>query len=194
MGITFGQSNGLGIGGGLIALLAVVCTHTVLASDDAPPEPAGYWQGEMNSKVPATITGGTVINTRHLAALIQRESPVLVDVVPAPRRPPEQTSPWLPLPHRNIPHSVWIPGAGAGVISTTMNDYFRARLNELTRHDRGTAIVFYCRVDCWASWNAAKRAIAEGYLHVHWYPDGVEAWQNAGLQTEIAAAEGPGAQ
>lgn len=194
MGITLRNIASWRIGIGLIALLACGHRSIAFASDDVPPEPADYWQGAMNSKVPATIAGGTVVDTRHLTALIQRDNPVLVDVVPAPRRPLEQTSPWLPLPHRNIPRSVWIPGAGSGVISTAMTDYFRARLNELTHHDHQKAIVFYCRVDCWASWNAAKRAIADGYQHVYWYPDGVEAWQDAGLQTETALPEGPGVQ
>lgn len=182
------------IGTGLIVLSAFAYTTTALANDDAPPEPDSYWQGAMNGKVPATIAGGIVIATRQLTELIQRENPVLIDVVPAPRRPLEQTSPWLPPPHRNIPRSVWIPGAGSGVISAAMTDYFRTRLNELTHQDHRKAIVFYCRVDCWASWNAAKRAIAEGYRHIYWYPDGVEAWQAAGLQTETATPEGPGVQ
>ncbi len=35
------------------------------------------------------------------------------------------------------------------------------------------------------SWNAAKRAAAFGYRAVHWYPDGADGWQAAGLPTEI---------
>jgi PQQ-dependent catabolism-associated CXXCW motif protein len=194
MGIPCRRTIRRRIGNGLAELKASTSASNVFASDDATPEPAGYWQGAMNGKVPATIAGGSVIDTARLAQLVQRDNPVLIDVVPAPRRPLEQTSPWLPLPHRNIPRSVWIPGAGSGVISTAMTDYFRARLNDLTHHDLRRAIVFYCRVDCWASWNAAKRAIADGYQHVYWYPDGVEAWQAAGLQTETATAEGPGVQ
>lgn len=194
MGITLGNIASRRVGIGLIVLSALACTSTASSNEDAPPEPDGYWQGAMNGKVPRTITGGAVIGTRQLAELIQHETPVLIDVVPAPRRPLEQSSPWLPVPHRNIPQSVWIPGAGSGVISAAMTDYFHARLNELTHQDHRKAIVFYCRVDCWASWNAAKRAITDGYQRIYWYPDGVEAWQEAGLQTETATAEGPGAQ
>jgi len=176
------------------ALLMLASAPTAFADGDQPPEPAGYWQGPMNGKVPATIAGGTVIRTDELANLVRRENPVLVDVVPAPRRPVSQSTPWLPVPHRNIPRSVWIPGIGSGVISFEMEDYLRDRLAELTGHDREKLIVFYCRPDCWASWNAAKRAIVEGYRHVRWYPDGIEAWQAAGLPVEAASAEGPGVQ
>lgn len=176
------------------ASLVLASTTTTFAGEDAPPEPAGYWQGPMLGKVPATIAGGTVIGTDILADMVRRENPVLVDVVPAPRRPADQSTPWMPTRHRNIPQSVWIPGIGSGVISAAMADYFRNRLAALTGGDREKLMVFYCRPDCWASWNAAKRAILEGYRRVYWYPDGLGAWQDAGLPTEAAAAEGPGAQ
>lgn len=174
--------------------LVLASVTTGSAGQDSPPEPAGYWQGPMLGKVPETIAGGTVIETDKLADLVRQQGSVLVDVVPAPRRPSDQSTPWMPVPHRNIPRSVWIPGAGSGVISSAMEDYFRNRLVELTGRDREKLIVFYCRPDCWASWNAAKRAIAEGYRHVCWYPGGLEAWQDAGLPTEASAAEGPGVQ
>ena len=178
----------------LIAWLLLAAVTAASAGEETPPEPAGYWQGPMLSKVPATIAGGKVIGTDQLADLVRQENPVLVDVVPAPRRPEGQSTLWLPPAHRNIPRSVWIPGVGSGVISAAMGDYFRNRLAELTGRDLEKLIVFYCRPDCWASWNAAKRAIAEGYRGVVWYPDGVDAWQGAGLATEVANAEGPGVQ
>ncbi len=177
-----------------VPLAIMVHVTGALAQDDAPPEPEGLWQGPMNGRVPATVAGGTVIATQALAALSTGGSTVLIDVSPAPRRPEHLSSPWLPMPHRTIPGSVWIPGAGAGVISATMMGYIRARLAELTAGDRDRSIVVYCRVDCWASWNAAKRLIADGYRHVAWYPDGIEAWQDSGLPTAITEPEGPAVQ
>jgi PQQ-dependent catabolism-associated CXXCW motif protein len=172
-------------------LIAVARAH---AQSDAPPEPEGYWQGPMNGRVPATITGGTVIDTQALAALLDREQVVVIDVFPAPRRPEHLSSPWRPVPHHDIPRSVWIPGMGSGAISAAMAEYIRARLTALTGGDRNRPVILYCRADCWASWNAAKRVIAEGYRHVFWYPDGIEAWQNAGLPTAVVEPEGPGVQ
>ena len=41
------------------------------------------------------------------------------------------------------------------------------------------------------SWNAAKRAIAMGYVNVVWFPDGIDGWQEAGLpQEEARPAQG----
>jgi PQQ-dependent catabolism-associated CXXCW motif protein len=172
-------------------LIAVARAH---AQSDTPPEPEGYWQGPMNGRVPASIAGGTVIDTPALAALLERGQVVVIDVFPAPRRPEHLSSPWRPVPHHGVPRSVWIPGMGSGVISTAMIDYIKARLSALTGGDRNRPVTLYCRADCWASWNAAKRVIAEGYRHVFWYPDGIEAWQNAGLPTAVVEPEGPGVQ
>jgi PQQ-dependent catabolism-associated CXXCW motif protein len=44
--------------------------------------------------------------------------------------------------------------------------------------------VIYCLADCWMSWNAAKRALADGYANVAWYPDGTDGWERANLPTE----------
>ena len=48
--------------------------------------------------------------------------------------------------------------------------------------------MLYCHPQCWASWNAAKRAISYGYRKVYWYPDGIEGWEKAGLPTASAVA------
>ena len=50
-------------------------------------------------------------------------------------------------------------------------------------HDR--MLVFYCLANCWMSWNAAKRAIALGYTHVAWYPDGTDGWAADHLPLEL---------
>ncbi|MGB3045528.1 MAG: rhodanese-like domain-containing protein [Xanthobacteraceae bacterium] len=176
-----------------VAAMALTAGHA-RAQSDPPPEPEGYWQGPMNGRVPATITGGRVIDTQALAALLDREQVVVIDVFPAPRRPEHLSSPWRPVPHHGVPRSVWIPGMGSGVISAAMTEHFRARLSALTGGDHDRLMVVYCRADCWASWNAAKRLIAEGYRRVFWYPDGIEAWQNAGLPTVVVEPEGPGVQ
>lgn len=178
----------------VVAAATLTAVPSAHAQSDAPPEPEGYWQGPMNGRVPATIAGGAMIDTQALAALLDREQVVVIDVFPAPRRPEHLSSPWRPVPHHGIPRSVWIPGMGSGVISTTMIDYVKARLSMLTGDDRDRPVILYCRADCWASWNAAKRVIADGYRRVFLYPDGIDAWQNAGLPTVVVEPEGPGMQ
>ena len=36
------------------------------------------------------------------------------------------------------------------------------------------------------SWNAAKRALENGYRNVVWYPEGTDGWQAAGLPLAVA--------
>jgi hypothetical protein len=36
----------------------------------------------------------------------------------------------------------------------------------VTGGNEGKSVAFYCKADCWMSWNAAKRAISYGYRDV----------------------------
>jgi PQQ-dependent catabolism-associated CXXCW motif protein len=156
------------------------------AATDAPPEPSGYWTGPINSPVPATLSGGVVITDVHrLQALQKDKNAVVIDVSDAPRRPDNMApgAPWLPLPHQAIPGSLWIPEVGLGEVPPATGDFFRAQLAAATDNDPARPIVIYCHQACWLSWNAAKRAISYGYLHVYWYRDGIEGWKAAHLPT-----------
>ncbi|MGH7043926.1 MAG: rhodanese-like domain-containing protein [Acetobacteraceae bacterium] len=178
----------------LLALAAAAPAGTPVAAH--APEPRGYWLGPVHGPVPASIAGGTVIGTPALARLVRQGGIVLVDVAEATRRPsglPPGTL-WVPVPHRDIPGSVWIPDAGRGVIRPELAAYFRAQLATLTGGDRGRLVVIYCHPHCWMSWNAAKRAISYGYRRIAWYPGGMEAWRKAGYPTTIAPPEGPDAR
>ena len=154
----------------------------------APDEPADFWTGPINSPVPQTISGGTVIRTPDLKELLERPGIVLVEVSNAPRRPENLApgAPWLPKAHIVIPGSLWIPGAGMGVIAPEVDASFRDQLARATDNDSDRLIVVYCHERCWLSWNAAKRAIGYGYRRVHWYPEGIEGWRAAGLHTSTA--------
>jgi PQQ-dependent catabolism-associated CXXCW motif protein len=83
----------------------------------------------------------------------------------------------VPEPRLNIPGSVWLPNIGQGVLDAEMTAYFRENLERLTGGDRQRPVVFYCFVDCWMSWNAAKRALEFGYNRIIWYPDGTDGWK-----------------
>ena len=126
----------------------------------------------------------------ELEALLRHSDAVLIDVTPAPRKPAglAPNAVWMPAQHRNIASSVWLSDLGAGVMAAGQDTWFRARLKELSRGKRDTPLVLYCHPQCWASWNAAKRAISYGYRKVYWYPDGIEGWEKAGLPTASAVA------
>jgi PQQ-dependent catabolism-associated CXXCW motif protein len=157
------------------------------------PEPQGYWLGADHGATPERISGGTVIHTAALNALIERKQVVVIDVVVASRRPEGMATgaPWMPPPHQIIPGAAWLPELGGGALPPARDAWLRNRLAALTGHDRDRPVVLYCHPKCWRSWNAAKRAITYGYHRVYWYPDGIEGWQSAGLPTETGVAEQP---
>ena len=64
-------------------------------------------------------------------------------------------------------------------------DYFERGLTSASDGNRERMLVFYCLANCWMSWNAAKRAIALGYTHVAWYPDGTDGWAAEHLPLEL---------
>jgi PQQ-dependent catabolism-associated CXXCW motif protein len=155
-------------------------------------EPSGFWTGPMQSEVPATISGGTVIDTPALAAMIEEKDPVLIDVGPMPHKPDNiPLEEWVPPPHRTIPGAIWLPGVGAGALAPQVEEWYRAWLEQLTGGDRSKPLVIFCHPDCWGSWNAAKRAIRDGYRAVHWYEEGIEGWQDAGQETRAVQPELP---
>lgn len=154
-------------------------------------EPKDFWNGPVNSPVPETLTGGTVIRASDLAALLKRGSVAILDVSSSPPRP-QKLAPqavWLPPPHAVIPGSLWLAGAGAGTLDAITDGFYRRRLNEATSNNLDHPVVVYCHERCWLSWNAAKRAIRYGYRRVYWFPDGIEGWRAAGFASTVAQPE-----
>jgi PQQ-dependent catabolism-associated CXXCW motif protein len=165
---------------GLILVLGLVCMLTIGAR---PLEPQGYRMDDYRTPTPETVAGGVVLDTDAAYELWKSGSAVWIDVLPAPRRPANLpiSALWMPVPHRDIADSLWLPDIGRGALSPELETYFRDHLEAATRGHRDTAIVFYCLVDCWMSWNAAKRAASWGYTRVYWYPDGTDGWEAAKL-------------
>lgn len=144
-------------------------------------EPDGYRMDDYAAPVPDRLAGARVVDATGLAAAI-RDGAVVIDVFPAPRRPPTQppSQPWLPPPRLEVPGSLWWPDVGRGAISARLAAWFRDRLATVTGGNLGRPVAFYCRSACWMSWNAAKRAVSLGYTNVLWFADGPEAWSAFG--------------
>lgn len=155
------------------------------------PEPEGYRLDDYRAPVPETVAGGRVVHTKGLQALLRRGPVLLIDVLPAPRRPEGMRpgQPWMPVPRRDIPGSLWLPDVGRGALAPELDAWFRENLARATAEDKDRPMVFYCLSRCWMSWNAAKRAAGYGYRHVFWYPDGSDGWAEAGLALAEARAE-----
>lgn len=185
-----------------IRWLAMLCVLSVglpvraqdTASSMAPPEPPDYRQDDYRSPVPLTLKGAKVVDTRALALRLSDPRMIVVDVLPQEPRPPRLApgNIWLPPPHEGIPGAVWLPNVGYGQLPAALQSYFAEGLRQITQGDSGCALVFYCRSDCWMSWNAAKRAQSLGYRHVFWYRDGIEAWRATGHPVTVLKPFGDG--
>lgn len=142
-------------------------------------EPDGLYEGPQDGYTPKSLQGASVVDLAGVARLMS-EKAVLIDVGLANRKPaglPETTL-WLPT-HRTIPGAVWLPNAGAAPLTPEQEDTFLRRVADLSGRDRGRPIVIFCKPDCWGGWNAGKRLVAAGYSRVHWFPLGIDAWQEA---------------
>ena len=142
------------------------------------PEPDGYRMANYRAPVPSTLEGATVVDAAEVERLMRDADPVLIDALPAPRKPadwPEDRI-WRQPGHETLPGAVWLPNVGYGDLPDDYQAWFASELERLTGGDPGRLLVFFCEADCWMSWNAAKRALALGYTHVAWYPEGTTGW------------------
>jgi len=170
----------------VLAWLAVVPAH----ADPAVPVPDGYRQDDYRAPVPDSVPGAEVLRLSAMRELAVHGGAVLVDVLPASRRPDAMRpgSPWLPQPHRTLPGALWWPEVGRGTLPPDVEARFAERLRAVTRGDPARLVVFFCLNDCWMSWNAARRAAALG-VRAGWFPEGVDGWDAAGLPTQAVQAE-----
>jgi PQQ-dependent catabolism-associated CXXCW motif protein len=149
------------------------------------PEPAGYRQDDYRGEVPNTLKGATVVSAYQLRRMMLQEPVVVIDVLPQPPRPENlpATTFWHPPAHADIPGSIWLANVGYGGLSPETENYFRKGLDAASFGAYDRKLVFYCKKQCWMSWNAAKRALSYGYTAVYWFPGGVEDWTAAGYPT-----------
>ncbi|WP_420793853.1 PQQ-dependent catabolism-associated CXXCW motif protein [Pseudomonas fontis] len=163
------------------SLAATALGQTPLFSSD------GYRLGLYRSPTPAQSDAGDTIDTATVQTLLQQQPPpLLIDVYKRQ---------WLngrfidSEAHANLPGSHWLANTGDGVLNADWAGYFARHLQRLSNGDRQRPLVFYCRADCWLSWNAVKRAAALGYTRLYWYRDGLDAWEGAGLPVTLATPE-----
>lgn len=156
----------------ILSLLAQV------AAAETVPEPDTYRNDDYRSPVPATLDGALVVSDDTAQALWATGRVLFVDVFPKAPKPENlvEGTIFIERPYDSIPGSYWLPNVGYGALADVTHAYFRGSLTEVTEGDTDTPIVFFCRMECWMSWNAAKRALEYGYTRVYWYPNGVDGW------------------
>ncbi|GLS42599.1 rhodanese-like domain-containing protein [Methylobacterium brachythecii] len=166
-----------------LTLAAAAAVFLIAAAPADSPvgvqEPEGYWQGALHGYTPPTLKSATVVDAAALAKLVAERKPVLLDVSDLDRKPAglPPGGLWFPI-HRNIPGSTWLPGSGDGNLDMAAQEAVKARVADLTGGDLDRPVVTYCHPDCWGSWNLGKRLVELGYRQVHWFPEGIDGWQD----------------
>ncbi len=142
----------------------------------------GYRSKNYRSPTPTETTFAEIVNAEEILKFSQQnESFVLVDVRPLTW---DGSTFIQTKPHKGIPNSIWLPNVGFGIIDEKTMSYLVDSLNYATGNDNEIAIIFYCKVDCWMSWNAARRASSLGFKNIGWYKNGIEDWQRKNLGTQ----------
>ncbi len=177
----------------LLSILALALGLFTGAAFAEVGQPDGYRVEFYDAEVPIALDGADTITALELKALRASQEAVVVDVIPEHRRPevlPENQI-WFPVDHKGVPGAIWLPDTGYGVLSDITEKYFKHHLSSATGGNKDHHVVFYCRSDCWMSWNAAKRALAYGYTNVHWFRNGIDGWFFEGYDIEVLTpAEG----
>lgn len=175
---------------------AATTNVTITGNQNAPattsiPEPDGYRLEEYDAPVPDGLTGAIRVDAIDVRQLQAEKNALVIDVIPAHRKPeflPDNQI-WIPPVHKGIPGSVWLPDVGYGVLSDTTVNYLTSNLEKHTNSNLQHPIIFYCRLDCWMSWNAAKRALDFGYTNVYWFADGIDGWTFEDFELQILSEE-----
>ena len=163
---------------GLSLLASLLLATPALA--EAPLFSAdGCRLGHYRSPTPAQAEHARTLDTAAVQRLLaEHPETALIDVY---RRPWRHGRFIEDETHANLPGSLWLANTGDGQLDAQWQGYFSHHLQRASQGDQGWPLVFYCRADCWLSWNAVKRAHRLGYRNLYWYRDGIDAWQQAGL-------------
>ena len=179
-----------------VAVIGIVMSVATLAKQRGDSElfdaATGYRISAYRASAPSSINGGKLIGIDALEVLIEKEKPLLVDVMYFDHGLLSRLSFGLlgPNPNRmNIPGSVWLPKLGQGKVDEIELAQIKTTLTQLTGGNMEKPMVYYCLSNCWVSWNAARRAIEMGYKQVYWFKDGTDVWSDAGLKLEPATPQ-----
>ncbi len=176
-------------------LAIVICTvflaYTSLVSAGDVEEPTDYRMEDYDAPVPLVLTGATVVDAFDVKRLLEEENALVIDVIPEHRKPdflPENQI-WIPPAHKGVAGSIWLPDIGYGVLSEATEKYFTDNLEKYTDSNKNHPVVFYCRMDCWMSWNAGKRALGYGYTNIYWFSYGIDGWIFEDFELQALTAE-----
>ncbi len=175
------------LAGALAALAALVLSVPVLAREPAAPtseapalfDPQGYRIARYRAPVTADPAPAQRIALADALALVPGRDALFIDVMPAEGGVRDRvTGAWrLAASHRTIPGSQWHPEAGRMPADPALWSALAAAARTAAP---AKPVILLCRVDCWMSWNAARRLAAGGLGNVFWLAEGTDGWHGAG--------------
>lgn len=175
---------------GVLAVLNLgtpACADEPAAAAEAPAlfDAQGYRIARYRSPITANPAPAAQIALADALALVPGRDALFLDVMPAEGGARDALSgSWrLSHQHTTIPGAEWHPEAGRMPAD-------RALWNALEAAARSAApakpVILFCRVDCWMSWNAARRLAAGGLDNVFWLAEGTDGWHAAGRELVTA--------
>ena len=86
-----------------------------------------------------------------------------------------------------MPGAKWIPNVGLETLTPELRNYFEETVKRLTKGNKDTKIVFFCRRGYYSK-IAAERLEKMGYTNIFLYP-GTDVWEDAGKKLAIVKPE-----
>jgi PQQ-dependent catabolism-associated CXXCW motif protein len=147
----------------------------------------GYRSKIYRSPTPTQASFATIVDAEDILKLSkENKNLVIVNVVPLDM---DGSTFIQAKPHEGIVNSIWLPNVGYGQIDEMTKNYLVENLNLAMNNNSDTVFIFYCKIDCWMSWNAARRASLLGFKNIFWYKNGIETWKYYKLKTELLHPE-----
>ena len=130
----------------------------------------------------------TILDTDDMQVIVKKRSALLLDVWKKDIRP-EKLDPkkWIPAQRYSLPGAKWIPNVGLETLTPELRNYFEETVKRLTKGNKDTKIVFFCRRGYYSK-IAAERLEKMGYTNIFLYP-GTDVWEDTGKKLVIAKPE-----
>ncbi|MFM7344083.1 MAG: hypothetical protein ACKO1J_01775 [Tagaea sp.] len=173
---------------GLLALLVPARAEPPPPPDAALFDGAGYRTARYRSPVAADPAPARAIALADALALHAKGAALFIDVMPAEGglRDPA-TGAWrLVEDHLTIPDALWFPEAGRAPVDPVLWRALEAGVRAERRAAPHRPVILFCRIDCWMSWNAARRLATAGFGEVFWLAEGTDGWHDAGRPLVVA--------
>lgn len=152
-----------------------------------PPGPAlfdaeGYRTARYRAPVRADPTPASAISLAAALTLEPGRDALFIDVTPVEGgvRDPASGVWTLSEAHLTIPGALWLPETGRSPVDEGLWRALETRIAEARAAAPGQPVILFCRIDCWMSWNAARRLALGGTGNVHWLAEGTDGWHGAG--------------